>query len=143
MRCKRVVIEGHMSNSIQGINLREEVENFVRGTINADKVVVKGKISNLKNGQVEIIFCGSDSELDRIKELLEKLTKTYKDKKEIKRIKHINTYDYEVDDKLFSDFTTERSDDLSEMVWALRGAGIRFVESTEMLAKIYNKIQER
>jgi acylphosphatase len=143
MLCKRIVIEGLTSNYIQGVNLRERVENFVRGTINADNVMVKGKISNLQNGRVEIIFCGSDSDLDRIKLQLEELTKTKKDEKETKRIKNINTYEYEVDDKLFSDFTIERSDDLSEMVWALRGAGNRFVESTEVLAKIYHKIQER
>ncbi|MFZ0512710.1 MAG: hypothetical protein WAM14_13975, partial [Candidatus Nitrosopolaris sp.] len=86
---------------------------------------------------------GPDSELDTIKVHVEKLTTMKKDEKEIKGIKHINIHDYEVDDKLFSDFTIERSDDLSEMVWALRGAGNLFVESTEVLAKIYGKIQER
>ena len=50
MLCKRIVIEGHTSYPIQGVNLREEVEKFVRGTINSDKIRVKGKISNLKNG---------------------------------------------------------------------------------------------
>ena len=67
MLCKRVIIEGHTSYSIQGVNLREEVERYVRRTINYDKIQVTGKISNLKNGQVEMIFCGSDNELDRIK----------------------------------------------------------------------------
>jgi hypothetical protein len=92
---------------------------------------------------VEIVFCGSDSDLDIIKAQVEELTKLKNDGKVIKGIKPIKIYNYEVDDKLFSDFTIERSDDLSEMVWALRGAGIRFVESSKMLAKIYDKIQER
>lgn len=91
---------------------------------------------------MEIVFCGSDYDLDIIKAQVEELTKVKNDGKIIKGIKPIEIYNYEVDDKLFSDFTIERSDDLSEMVWALRGAGIRFVESTKMLAKIYDKIQE-
>jgi acylphosphatase len=141
MLCKRVIIEGHTSYSIQGVNLREQVEKFVRETINHDKIQVTGKISNLKNGQVEIIFCGSDNELDRIKAQIEKLTTIKKDQEVTKGIRQITVYDY--DTPIFSDFTIERSDDLSEMVWALKGAGYRFVESTEVLGKIYSKIEER
>ena len=47
---------------------------------------------DLKNGQVEIIFCGSDGKLDLIKAQIEKS----------KGVRLINIYDYEVDDKLFS-----------------------------------------
>jgi acylphosphatase len=74
MLCKRVIIEGYTSYSIQGVNLREEVEKFLRRTINHDKIQVTGKISNLKNGQVEIIFCGSDNELERIRTQIKKST---------------------------------------------------------------------
>ena len=108
-----MVIEGYTSYSIQGVNLREEIEKFVTATINGDKTKVKGRISNLKNGQVEIVFCGSDYDLDIIKAQVEELTKVKNDGKIIKGIKPIEIYNYEVDDKLFSDFTIERSDDLS------------------------------
>ena len=95
MLCKRVIIEGDTSYSIQGINLREEVEKFVRRTINHDKIQVTGKISNLKNGQVEIIFCGSNNELDRIKARVQKLTTIKKDQEVIKGIRQINVFDYD------------------------------------------------
>jgi acylphosphatase/predicted metal-dependent hydrolase len=141
MLCKRVIIEGHTSYSIQGVNLREEIEKFVRRTINHDKIQVTDNLSNLKNGQVEIIFCGPANELNRIKAQIEKLTTIKKDQEVATAIRQITEYGYET--PIFTDFTIERSDDLSEMVWALKGAGYRFIESTEVLGNIYSKIQER
>ena len=62
MKCNRVIIEGSTSYAIQGINLREKTEEYVKTHLNVNKIKVKGKICNLKNGQVEIIFCGEKSD---------------------------------------------------------------------------------
>jgi acylphosphatase len=67
IKCYRVVVEGITSYAIQGINLREKVESFVRSNFNSKEVKkVTGKICNLKNGQVEIIFCGAKSDLNKM-----------------------------------------------------------------------------
>jgi acylphosphatase len=60
VKCNRIIIEGITSYAIKGINLREKTEEYVRTRINSGKIKVKGKISNLKNGHVEIIFCGEN-----------------------------------------------------------------------------------
>jgi hypothetical protein len=63
--------------------------------------------------------------------------------KEVKVIKRIERYQIEIESDTFSDFTVERSDDLSEMVWALRGAGTRFKDATDALEKIDKTLEER
>jgi acylphosphatase len=140
--CRRVVLEGFTSYAIQGRNFREKIEELVRTKFNTDGVNVTGKVSNLKNGQVEVIFCGKDSDWLEFLKKLGEWTKKDADQSKI-YIREPKIYDYEVEDNSFSDFTIERSDELSEMVWALRGAGNRFVESTKALQKIEETLKYR
>jgi acylphosphatase len=140
--CTRILLDGITSYAIQGINLRENIEEYVRMNIGAQGIRPKGKISNLKNGQVEIIFCGEKSDLDKLAEYLDNLKRS-DDKQQGKVIRKKETYDIQIESDAFDDFTVERSDDLSEMVWALRGAGIRFEHSTEALKKIHTSLEER
>ena len=132
LESKRLIVTGSTSYAIQGINLRERIEQFVRNKINHNSLRVKGKIANLKNGKVEIVFCGKESDRKRLMSYL----------KSINDIKDTQIHDYQVDEE-FSNFTVERSDDLSEMVWALRGAGNRFVETTKALQDIHKTLEER
>lgn len=66
-----------------------------------------------------------------------------KGQSEVKVIKETPCYEIETESEAFYDFTVERSDDLSEMVWALRGAGIRFKDATDALEKIDKTLIER
>jgi hypothetical protein len=66
-----------------------------------------------------------------------------KNGQEVNVIEKIEPYKIEIKSDMFSGFTVERSDDLSEMVWALRGAGMRFEEATAALDKIDKTIQKR
>lgn len=131
--CKRLIVQGVTSYSIQAVNFREKIEEFVRINFNAQSIKALGRISNLKSGEVEIVFCSSKkTDLDQLIEYLMK----------IEGIQHIHQYDY-ASNQEFTNFRIERSDDLSEMVWALRGAGIRFKEATDALEKIYITLEER
>jgi acylphosphatase len=143
MKCNRVIIKAITSYAIQGINLREKTEEYVRTQLNHDKIRVKGKISNLKNGDVELIFCGKKSDLSKLLDHLSKSTVIRKGQSEVEVIKETPCYEIETESEAFSDFTVERSDDLSEMVWALRGAGIRFKDATDALEKIDKTLIER
>ena len=81
-----------------------------------------------------------------VDELLEYLSKSIvikKEEQEVKVIKWAKYYEIEIESDAFSDFTVERSDDLSEMVWALRGAGMRFKDATDALEKIDKTLIER
>src|SRR5206468_2413573 len=113
MKCIRVIIEGITSYAIQGINLREKIEKYVRTHLNTDRIKARGKISNLKNGQVEIIFCGEKSDLDNLLRYLPNTIMDKENRKEVKVIKRIERYQIEIESDTFSDFTVERSDDLS------------------------------
>jgi hypothetical protein len=74
----------------------------------------------MKNGLVEIIFCGEATDQKILLDDLISWSKKGGD--ESRGIKNYQIYDYQVEDDAFDDFTIERSDDLAEMVWALRGA---------------------
>jgi acylphosphatase len=52
--CKRIVIEGHTSFGIQGVN-REEIERFVKEPKEGKALDIIGKVRNLKDGTVEVI----------------------------------------------------------------------------------------
>jgi acylphosphatase len=140
--CKRVVIEGCTSFGIQGQNLRETIEEFVKNPKEDGKPLetwkIRGSVENLKDGRVELIYTGEDTESfhTRLEEDLK--MKGYKFKKEFQPAPH-----YLPEIERLSDFTIKRADDLSEMVLALRGAGYRFVESTKTLQKIYKSDIER
>jgi acylphosphatase len=138
--CTRILLEGITSYAIQGINLREKVEGYVRSNLSNG---VRGRISNLKNGQVEIIFCGKPSELNKLSDYLYKSITINKDGKEVNVVKKLEPYKMEIKSDTFSGFSVERSDDLSEMVWALRGPGMRFEEATDALDRIDKTIQKR
>ncbi|GEM_PF-3159842 len=132
--CTRIVLEGLTSFSIQGRGLREWIEKVVNG---ADKesqpMNLKGRVKNLKDGRVEIICFGPD--VDKLFEVLEKRkAESAKDQLFIKRCERSEFFDPDI--TTMTDFKTERSDDSSEMIWALRGAGDRFAESTKELRNL-------
>lgn len=132
--CKLIIIEGITSSSIQGVNLRERIEKFVKTPIDGESLDIKGKVRNLKNGKVEVICFGKD-----VQRLYNQIAK-WKEKPETEAgidCKDCRLLDY-YDDEIvsYTDFVIERSDDQSEMVWALRGAGNRFAESTKELRRL-------
>ena len=131
-KCYRITIEGRTSFGIQGINLRERIEQTIKHPKDGKALDVNGRVRNLKDGRVEIICIGRD---------VNPLHKTLEEWNEIKHTVKEELYDPRATE--FKDFTVERSDDLSEMVWALRGAGYRFVQSTETLETINRNILER
>jgi acylphosphatase len=133
--CKRIILECYTSFSVQGVNLREEVEKFVREPREGKVLEIKGRVRNLKDGKVEIIYKGND-----IAFLYNQISEWKKDQKfGIKDIKRNDHFDPDAEG--FNDFTIERLDDLSEMVLALRGAGYRFIESTKTLERINQVIR--
>jgi hypothetical protein len=91
---------------------------------------------------VEIICFGSD-----VNKLFNELNewKNSKDNNKHFEIKNLYKFSYEEEDKFssFDDFIIERSDDQSEMVWALRGAGRRFKKAADALEKINDNLLER
>jgi acylphosphatase len=141
--CTRIILEGMTSYAIQGINLRENIEEYVKTHLGSEGQRPKGKISNLKNGQVEIIFHGERSDLDKLMKYLDKPILPSKRRREVSVIKRKESYDIQIDSETLSEFAIERSDDLSEMVWALRGAGIRFKNATDALKELHDTLQER
>ena len=127
--CKLIIIEGITSSSIQGVNLRERIEKFVKTPVAEKRLDIKGKVRNLKNGKVEVICFGGD-----VQQLYDQITKWRESPEteagiDCKDCRLLNYYDDEI--ASYTDFVIERSDDQSEIVWALRGAGNRFVESTK------------
>lgn len=135
--CERIIIEGYTSFGIQGVNLREEIERRIRYPDEGDPLDIVGIVRNLKDGRVEVICRGSSVGL-----LYETIGNWEESKKfEIMRCSRLPYYDPE--EPHFTDFVIERSDDLSEMVLALRGAGYRFVESTKTLEIINKNILDR
>ena len=135
--CIRINIEGYTSFGIQGINLREDIERFVKEPKEGNFLDILGNVRNLKDGSVEVICVGKDTNLLRNQLLQWKKENKYG----FKDVKISENYDPNA--KNFTNFTIERSDDLSEMVLALRGAGYRFVQSTKTLEKINQNILER
>lgn len=140
-KCYRIIIKGSTTSSIQGINLREKIEKFVKTPIDGVRLDIKGKVRNLKNGNVEITCFGSD-----VQKLYDKIMEWKGDQDDGSHVdfKECVMYDYPDKEILEStDFVIERSDDQSEMVWALRGAGSQFLASTKALNKINDTIIER
>jgi hypothetical protein len=94
---------------------------------------IQGLVRNLRDGSVEVIIKGS-----AIEEFYERLSKLKSDKMfDIDTVERSHYYYPDIEQ--FNDFRIERGDDLSEMVLALRGAGIKFKESAEILKKINNQ----
>jgi acylphosphatase len=135
--CKRILIEGGTSYNVQGINLRETIEMLVKK--GSKELRIKGITRNLKDGNVEAICVGSDEHSEF---LLKQVEKWMKDKQVMFKTCNMRNH-YDPEAKNYRDFTVERSDDLSEMVWALRGAGNRFKEATDALEEIEQTIITR
>jgi acylphosphatase len=96
--CTRILLEGITSYAIQGINLREKVEGYVKTNLRSR---VRGRISNLKNGQVEIIFCGKQSELKKLLDYLSNSITTKKDGEEVNVVKNVEPYKMEIKSDTF------------------------------------------
>jgi acylphosphatase len=136
--CKRIIIEGYTSFDIQGKNLRETIEEFVKKPKNGKFLDIQGSVENLKDGRVELIYRGKGAESFHTQLEEDLKMKGYKFKQEFQPAPH-----YLPEIERLSDFTIKRADDISEMVLALRGAGYRFVESTKTLEKIYQSNLDR
>jgi acylphosphatase len=135
--CKRIIIEGYTSFGIQGVNLREEIERRIRHPDEGDPLDVVGMVRNLKDGRVEVICKGNNVGL------LYQSIRDWDDSKKFEIKRHNMKPHYDPEATNFTDFIVERSDDLSEMVLALRGAGYRFVQSTKTLEVINKNILDR
>lgn len=135
--CDRIIIEGFTSFGIQGVNLREEIERRIRHPDEGNPLDIVGLVRNLSDGRVEVICRGKDVEL------LYQTIENWKESNRFEVKRHSRKPHYEPDEAHFSDFIVERSDDLSEMVLALRGAGYRFMQSAKTLEIINNTILDR
>jgi len=61
--CTRIIIEGYTSFDIQGKNLRETIEEFVKKLKEDGKPLdIRVSVENLKDGRVEVIYIGEDTE---------------------------------------------------------------------------------
>jgi len=115
----RIVIDGETASSVQGAELRETVQKIARG------MGITGQIRNVKGKPRVEVICGKEkSDL-----LFEEINKLKKRGDVLFRIKNIFKTDELFDD--FQDFDVVREDDLSEMVWALQGAGKVFVSASK------------
>jgi acylphosphatase len=135
--CVRIIIEGYTSFGIQGVNLREAIEKRIKHPDNGDPLAVVGMVRNLKDGRVEIVCKGPDVGL------LYETIHDWDEKRTFEIRGHTKEDHYDPEPTHITDFVVERSDDLSEMVLALRGAGYRFVQSSKTLEKINENILER
>jgi acylphosphatase len=133
--CKKIIVTGATSFSVQGVNLRERMEAFARTALDGKPLDIKGKARNLKDGRVEAICAGKDTE-----KLLQAINK-WKEKgiADFTTCEMIDFFDNDLD--TYHGFTVERSDDLTEMVLALRGAGYRFTESTKELQRLTEELR--
>ncbi|RLF94866.1 hypothetical protein DRN50_04710 [Thermococci archaeon] len=112
----RIVLKGDTPDDVQGINLRNEIARIAKNLRKEGKNI-RGQIRNIKGeAKVEILCQGSD-----VREFIERLKK-FIDKEFKGKIK-LNEYKEKRIVDLKDDFVIIREDDLTEMVWALRGAG--------------------
>ncbi|MFH0927762.1 MAG: hypothetical protein V1822_04240 [Candidatus Micrarchaeota archaeon] len=114
----RILIEAKSEFDIQGVNLRETI---------AKELHCPGKISNRKDGKVELLLYCSQNDARSFCTTLKRL----------KPIMRSQATIFPPSEKLFDfdhnklDLIVERSDDLKEMVWGLQGAGKAIAEQSE------------
>ena len=109
---RRIMIIGETANSVHGSELREYIQRI------ANNMSINGQIRNIKgDSKVEIICEGEKEKLDNFFKKIKKLEKC-KDK--LFNIKEVNNEEELFE---FKEFKLVREDELSEMVWALQGAG--------------------
>ena len=101
--CKRIIIEGYTSFDIQGKNLREAIEEFVKNPKNGKFLDIHGSVENLKDGRVELIYTGKDTESFHTQLEEDLKMKGYKFKKEFQPAPR-----YLPEIERLSDFTIKR-----------------------------------
>ena len=112
-----VRIKGRVPDDVQGVNLREDIEKKAKELNSDKKYDIRGYVRNVKGkAEVEVLFYakkeeGEEEFIDEIEKLVSGLAANtegpWEEKRSVK----------------FEDFKAVREDELTEMVWALRGAG--------------------
>ncbi len=128
----RFSIKTNNETEIFGRNNRIAIQKF------AKESKINGTVRNLK-GKAEIeIFIVAES-LDEVLILCEKINNETQINGQLTTISEATWC--KVED--FKDFELIREDELTEMVWALQGAGREFSQTTNKLEKIQQNLEER
>lgn len=120
---KRIVIEGKTENDIHGTNLRETIEEL------GNSLGLRGFARNVKGKNIVEVFF-EDDEKNKAETFYDELCKLKARKDKVFQISNIKKPSEQLFD--LDNFRIEREDDLTEMVWALQGAGRSFIFSEKM-----------
>lgn len=114
----RILIKGELETDVHGTGLREEVCKI------AKSFQIEGRVENIKGLPVVQVVCKKDKSAAFIDNLRKELPRHSL----FGNIKIQDPQDYILADyeKLKDEFEIVRSDELTEMVWALQGAGKMF-----------------
>ncbi|MBI4361259.1 acylphosphatase [Candidatus Micrarchaeota archaeon] len=139
MKILKIVFQGHTPEHVQGVNLRESIQELAE---NGD-FSVKGQVRNLKHdGHVELLLEGdldrNQAFLDAIRELLPELV----DLKSVV-VKQPVLEDRELSFNSQRRIEVVREDDATETVWALKGAGRQFARIGKNLKKFAERDQRK
>jgi len=110
-------IKGTVPDDVQGVDLRGSIEKYAKDLNSEKDYIIRGYVRNVKGkAEVEVLFYaekeeGKEEFISKIKKLVSGLDADIEGPWEEERCVK------------FEDFTTIREDELTEMVWALRGAG--------------------
>ncbi|MFH0890067.1 MAG: hypothetical protein V1836_02895 [Candidatus Aenigmatarchaeota archaeon] len=127
---KKIIVVGESESDVQGTDLREDIKKV------ATSLGINARIENVKDKSEVKVICESDKADSLYKGIKILVDKANEDDK-LYFIKDVKL----PDDRIFdnTDLDLVREDDLSEMVWALRGAGRAF----KKLADETKKLEER
>ena len=128
-RVLRILIKGITPDKVHGVNLREEI------LIKALSKGVGGYVANIKGtATVEIIADGKNT-----KEFLNEIKRVYGSDGKGHGVIHC----WEERHVEFDKFEIKREDELTEMVWALRGAGNVFQKLIDTIKKQEEEREEK
>lgn len=130
----RFIICGSEESAVHGKRLRRTIKE------NADKNKILGSVRNIKfKSHVEVRVIAET--IEEAKDLKRIITTELGEKGEY-TFGEVFVVDGEETDS-YREFEVIREDELTEMVWALQGAGDAFVESTKQQKKILETINQR
>lgn len=139
-KTRKVEFIGTTTSDVQGIGLREEIQKLAL----TNTPQIKGFVQNVKGApivKVQIIDEDRNHTNSFVKMLEEKVNEHSKkfdhDAPPVK--KDIADETVDIDAEEYASFKVVREDDLTEMVWALQGAGKTFGAQTKLLLKWFEE----
>lgn len=128
----RFLIKGKDETEVHGIMLRRKIKQM------ADKEKLCGSVKNIKHKpEIEIKIASNKEDSEKFRESTEKaLNEKVKAKDEEEKYNFTQLFCIEGEKaEDYKEFAVIREDELTEMVWALQGAGDVFVKSAEIAKK--------